>query len=149
MNEKQIRFRNQLCFPMYLYSKEVTGEYTKLLKKYNLTYTQYIVMMYLWYIDTSNLKEMSKALMLDPSTLSPLLGKLKAKGFVEKKRLDRDERNLVITLTQKGKDLRESVCGISRQVSARIGLSDEAAKQLQEITEKLLLNLRKQKKDDA
>lgn len=71
-----IRLRNQLCYPLYLCAKEVTRRYTPILEKLELTYTQYVVMMYLWEQDGCTVNQMSSALMLDPSTLTPLLKKL-------------------------------------------------------------------------
>ena len=68
-----LRLRNQLCFPLYLCSKEIVRRYGPMLDELNLTYTQYIVMMYFWEVGTSNAKELSRALLLDPSTLSPVL----------------------------------------------------------------------------
>lgn len=43
-----LKLENQLCFPLYLCSKEIIKKYTPLLNKVNLTYTQYLVMMYFW-----------------------------------------------------------------------------------------------------
>ena len=74
-----LKLRNQLCFPVYLCAKEITQRYAPFLEEIDLTYTQYIVMMYFWEKGESNMKEAGKALLLDPSTLTPLLNKLEKK----------------------------------------------------------------------
>ena len=71
-----LKLENQLCFPIYLCSKEIIRKYTPLLDKLNLTYTQYIVMLYLWEKGKGNVREIGKAILLDSSTLTPLLKKL-------------------------------------------------------------------------
>ena len=76
-----LKLENQLCFPIYLTAKELTRVYDKYLKELNLTYTQYIVMMYFWDKKKSNVKELSKTLIIDSSTLTPLLVKLENKLF--------------------------------------------------------------------
>ena len=71
-----LKLKNQLCYPIYLCSKEIIRRYTPFLKEINLTYTQYVVMMYFWEVKTSNVKEISKTLLIDSATLTPLLKKL-------------------------------------------------------------------------
>ena len=73
-----LALKNQLSFPLYLCSKEIIRKYTPMLEKLDLTYTQYIVMMYLWERKTSNVKDISQILLLDSGTLTPLLKKLEA-----------------------------------------------------------------------
>ena len=136
--DEAFRLQNQLCFPIYLASKEITGKYTQLLKQYDLTYTQYVVMMYFWNVGSSNLKEVSRALMLDCSTLSPLIKKLEDKGFLERKRSQQDERNLLISPTQKGLELKERTLGVTDEVKTFFDLSAEEIESLKSIVLKLL-----------
>ena len=77
-----LRLRNQLCFPLYLCSKEITRRYQPMLDKLNLSYTQYVVMMYFWEMGGGSAKDVSRALLLDPSTLTPVLKKLEQKGYL-------------------------------------------------------------------
>ena len=77
-----LKLKNQLCFPIYLCSKELIRKYTPLLKEFDLTYTQYIVMMYFWEKEKSNVKDIGKTIMLDSSTLTPLLKKLEKRGIL-------------------------------------------------------------------
>ena len=102
-----LTLKNQLCFPIYLCSKEIIRRYTPLLDDLDLTYTQYITMMYLWEHNTSNVKDISDALFLDSGTLTPLLKKLEAKEYITRTRSLKDERNLDVTITKKGLALRD------------------------------------------
>lgn len=150
VQDEAFRLQNQLCFPIYLASKEITGKYTQLLKQYDLTYTQYVVMMYFWNVGSSNLKEVSRALMLDCSTLSPLIKKLEDKGFLERKRSQQDERNLLISPTQKGLELKERTLGVTDEVKTFFDLSAEEIESLKSIVLKLLKkSLEKDDKTDV
>ena len=104
---EKIKLKNQLCFPIYLCSKEIIRKYTPVLDKLNLTYTQYIVMMYFWENKQSNVKELGKTLLLDSSTLTPLLKKLEAKGYLTRKKSTIDERNLVLEYVDMTKEIEE------------------------------------------
>ena len=136
-----LKLKNQLCFPIYLCSKEIIRKYTPLLNELNLTYTQYIVMMYFWEVEESNLKDLGKTLMLDSSTLTPLLKKLELKGYIERKRSFTDERNLVIKLTKEGISLRNKAIDIPSKMGKCINLSDSEAKTLYSLIYKVLLNV--------
>ena len=136
-----LKLKNQLCFPIYLCSKEIIRKYTPLLNEINLTYTQYIVMMYFWEVEESNLKDLGKTLMLDSSTLTPLLKKLELKGYIERKRSFTDERNLVIKLTKEGINLRNKAIDIPSKMGKCINLSDSDIKTLYSLIYKVLLNV--------
>ncbi|MBQ3431404.1 MAG: MarR family transcriptional regulator [Clostridia bacterium] len=137
-----LKIKNQLCFPLYLCSKEITRVYNEKLEKYNLTYTQYIVMIYFWEVKQSNLKEISKALMLDSSTLTPIIKKLENKGYVRRARSEQDERNLVITLTEAGEQIRVKAINIPEEVSKYVLLDAQEVEQLRNITFKIITALR-------
>ena len=100
-----LKLENQLCFPLYVCSKEVIRKYKPFLDKLDLTYTQYIAMMVLWERRETNVKEMGECLFLDSGTLTPLLKKLEQKGYIERHRSKEDERNLMITITDEGMKL--------------------------------------------
>lgn len=139
-----LKISDLLCFPLYLSAKEVTCMYNQKLKPLNLTYTQYIVMMYFWEVKCSNLKEISKTLMLDSSTLTPILKKLENKGFLQRARSCEDERHLHITLTEAGERLKEEALPIRDEVGKCVALDDEEKQQLQVITMKIIAKLREQ-----
>ena len=141
-----LTLKNQLCFPIYLCSKEIIRKYTPLLEKLDLTYTQYIVMMYFWEKETSNVKEISQALLLDSGTLTPLLKKLEAKGYISRVRSAKDERNLKVTITEKGLELRKKALSIPENISKCIDLSKEEAEMFYSLVYKALLNVLKEEK---
>lgn len=139
-----LKLGNQLCFPVYLCAKELTRKYGSLLEKIDLTYTQYVVMMYLWETKSSNVREMGKALMLDPSTLTPILKKLETKGFVKRERSADDERNLTLTLTEAGNALKDDALGIRGEMCGCIGLDVNEAETLYALTAKVINNIGKE-----
>jgi DNA-binding MarR family transcriptional regulator len=136
-----LKLKNQLCFPIYLCSKEIIRKYTPWLEEIDLTYTQYIVMMYFWEREKSNLKEIGKALLLDSSTLTPLLRKLENKGFITRVRSKIDERNLEIEITEKGRKLKNKAKSIPNKMKTCINLSKEEAFTLNSLICKVLMNV--------
>ena len=120
-----LKLQNQLCFPIYLLSKEIIKKYTPYLNEINLTYTQYVVMMYFWEKKKSNVKEISNILLIDSSTLTPLLKKLEQKGFIKRSRSTIDERNLSITITKEGEQLKEKAKVIPEKVGKCLNLSSD------------------------
>ena len=77
-----LKIENQLCFPLYVASKEIVRKYKPLLDILNLTYTQYIAMMVLWEKKEVTVSELGKALFLDSGTISPLIRKLQIKDEI-------------------------------------------------------------------
>ena len=146
MNSKYdaLFLKNQLCFPIYLCSKEIIRKYTPLLDELNLTYTQYIVMMYFWEKEKSNVKELGRALLLDSSTLTPLLKKLESKGYITRVRSTVDERNLDITITKEGMELRNKALSIPAKMGKCIDLTEDEAKILYNLVNKILINTQKE-----
>ncbi len=137
----ELKLENQLCFPIYLCSKEIINKYTPWLKEIDLTYTQYIVMMYFWEKEKSNVKDIGKALMLDSSTLTPLLKKLENKGYVTRVRSTIDERNLEVAITDKGKKLKNKALDIPNKMGKCINLSKEETTTLYSLIYKVLINV--------
>ncbi len=139
-----IQLKNQLCFPLYLCSKELIRRYSQLLSAVNLTYTQYIVMMYFWEKKKSNVKEIGKVLLLDSSTLTPLLKKLESKGFITRVRSTIDERNLDIEVTKKGMELRDKVLPIPEKMKKCVDLPEKDMIKFIEVIYKVLKNTQKE-----
>jgi DNA-binding MarR family transcriptional regulator len=139
-----LTLKNQLCFPIYLCSKEIIRRYTPLLDDLDLTYTQYITMMYLWEHNTSNVKDISDALFLDSGTLTPLLKKLEAKEYITRTRSLKDERNLDVTITNKGLALRDKALSVPCEMGKCINLSEEEVKTLYSLMYKIVGNLSKE-----
>lgn len=133
-----LKIQNQLCFPLYACAREVVKRYTPFLDEIDLTYTQYIVMMVLWEKRSVTVKELGNTLFLDSGTLTPLLKKLEVKGFISRKRSEADERNLIVTITPEGEDLREKAVEIPGKMSQCVALEPEEAMTLYQILYKLL-----------
>ena len=111
-----LKLENQLCFPLYACSKEITRRYKPFLSKLDLTYTQYITMMVLWENRELSVKELGDKLFLDSGTLTPLLKKLESKGYLTRNRSVKDERNLIIKITDKGMALREEALAVPQEI---------------------------------
>lgn len=120
-----LKLENQLCFPLYACSKEITRRYNPFLSKLDLTYTQYITMMVLWEARELSVKELGDKLFLDSGTLTPLLKKLEAKGYLTRNRSVKDERNLIIKITDKGMALREEALAVPQEIRSCISLTDD------------------------
>ena len=103
----QLKLENQLCFPLYACAKEITRRYVPLLEPYNLTYTHYIVMMVLWEKGELTVTELGKALSLDSGTLTPVLKKLEANGYVKRRLSSDHERSVLASPTDTGCDLQK------------------------------------------
>lgn len=137
-NYDNLKLENQLCFPLYACSKEITRRYKPVLDKMDLTYTQYICMMVLWDKEKINVKELGEYLFLDSGTLTPVLKKLEAKGFVKRDRSKEDERNLVISITDKGRKLKEKAIDVPEEIGKCVKLSREEVENLYKTLYKLL-----------
>ena len=141
---ESLSLKNQLCFPIYLCSKEIIRKYTPILDELDLTYTQYIVMMYFWETGKSNLKDIGKTLLLDSSTLTPLLKKLEKKGYVTRVRSTIDERNLEIELTEKGEELKTKAMEVPKKIEKCIDVTEEEAQVLYKLMYKIIINTQKE-----
>ncbi len=138
MNDDTLKLKNQLCFPLYACAKEVVKKYSPLLDAIGLTYTQYIAMMVLWEKKSMNVKSLGEHLYLDSGTLTPLLKKMEAQGLVMRKRAEKDERNVIVSITKKGEELKAKAYQIPEQMSACISLPPEEAKMLYQLLYKVL-----------
>ena len=108
---------NQLCFLVYRLHRGITDLYRPILGELGLTYPQYLVLLVLWEDSRLTVSQLGDRLHLDSGTLSPLLKRLEAAGFVERRRAEADERSVEVSLTKKGLALRSK----ARTVPATIG----------------------------
>ncbi len=138
MADTVLKLENQLCFPLYAASKEVVKRYKPLLDPLGLTYTQYIAMMVLWEQRSINVKSLGRHLYLDSGTLTPLLKKMELQGWVTRNRDLKDERNVIVTLTEEGEKLKAAAAHIPLEMSKCISLSPQEAKQLYGLLYKVL-----------
>ena len=137
---ESMKLANQLCFPLYAASRNVTNLYTPWLKPLGLTYTQYVVFLVLWEKDGISVTEIGEKLMLDNGTLSPMLKKMEEAGYLTRSRCRKDDRVVEIKLTEKGKALQEKAGDIPQKVADCIDLPAEKAQLLYELLYELLRN---------
>lgn len=133
-----LKIENQLCFPLYACSKEIIRQYKPFLDKIGLTYTQYITMMVLWENRSMTVKELGSHLYLDSGTLTPLLKKLEAKGLLTRSRSNKDERNLIVSVTEEGMALRDNALFVPQEMAKCVSLTPEEAGFLYRILYKIL-----------
>lgn len=153
-----LQLDKQFCFPIYAASNLIQRVYRPLLEPLGLTYPQYLVMMVLWEEDGVPVKELSRRLLLESGTLSPLLRRLQSQRLVKKASDAGDRRRVRITLTAKGRALRTQaeavpqalVCRLLQQGGAAAGARVEGLReQMQQLVAGLDLALREAAPDAA
>ena len=118
-----LQLDRQVCFALAVASRSVIGLYRPLLDPMGLTHPQYLVMLALWEESPLSVKQLSNLLQLDPGTLSPLLKRLEAAGYLTRGRDPRDERSLAVELTSSGRALREEALKIPPAIIDRLGMT--------------------------
>ena len=137
-NYDSLKLKNQLCFPLYACSKEITRQYREFLEPLDLTYPQYIVLMVLWEYNECSVKSLGDILYLDSGTLTPVLKTLEKKGFITRRRFTKDERVLIVTITDAGLALRDEVLKFPRVEAINSKLTSDETAALYRILYKLL-----------
>ncbi|MFV0441066.1 MAG: MarR family winged helix-turn-helix transcriptional regulator [Lachnospirales bacterium] len=115
-----LKLDNQLCFSLYALSREIIKLYPEFLRKYNLTYTQYITMLGMWELEKTSFKNLGKKLHLDSGTLTPVLKKLEALGLVVKYRDKDDDRMVIVELTKEALALKEEITEVPEGVYCKL-----------------------------
>jgi DNA-binding MarR family transcriptional regulator len=128
--EDLLALDRQVCFALAVASRSVIALYRPLLEPMGITHPQYLVMLALWEESPLSVKQLSGLLRLDPGTLSPLLKRLEAIGYLTRRRDPRDERALAVELTEEGRALRAQALLVPPAIMARLGLSVEELKVL-------------------
>ena len=117
-----LALEEQVCFALSVAARGVVAVYRPLLEPMGLTHPQYLVMLALWQYAPLSVRRLGELLQLDPGTLSPLLKRLEAIGYLRRERNAADERSLAITLTPTGQALRVRAEQIPPAVVERLGL---------------------------
>ena len=141
--QESLKLQNQLCFPLYVIAKEITGLYRPFLDELDITYPQYLVMMVLWENDGLPVNHIGEKLYLDSGTLTPLLKRLEGKGFIERKRKKEDERVVEVFITEPGKALRTKACEIPEKIYKKIDVSQQDWIDLKKSVQKILNKIEK------
>ncbi|HAS8559239.1 TPA: MarR family transcriptional regulator [Vibrio vulnificus] len=140
-SEAQLLLENQICFPLYSAANAVIRAYRPLLEALDLTYSQYLVLLVLWQQNGINVKDLGAKLHLDSGTLTPLLKRLEAKGIVERRRGQTDERVRELFLTEAGRALKQQAQRVPQNMLCRIDLSIDELVTLKSLCEKVLEKL--------
>jgi MarR family transcriptional regulator, organic hydroperoxide resistance regulator len=119
-----------LCFAIYSTSHAFNRVYQPLLRELDLTYPQFIAMVLLWAQDGQTVGDLGRQLFLQSNTLTPMLKRLEALGYIRRNRDSADERQVRINLTEAGRKLRLRASDIVRCVRSATGLGDRQAKAL-------------------
>jgi DNA-binding MarR family transcriptional regulator len=136
-----LRLSKQLCFATYAASHAFSRFYKPLLEPFGLTYPQYLVLLVLWENDNLTVKDIGRQLYLDSGTLTPLLKRLEAAGIVQRSRDADDERQVRITLTEKGHSLQGPIAEAYPSVVCGTGLEAKEFDALREQLEKMRQSL--------
>lgn len=123
--ENPLALDQQVCFALAIASRSVIALYRPLLEPMGLTHPQYLVMLALWEKEPLRVADLARLLELDPGTLSPLLKRLEAAGYLRRERDPRDERALAVVLTEKGRALRDDAEAIPPAIVERLGMPVE------------------------
>ncbi|WP_246551611.1 MarR family winged helix-turn-helix transcriptional regulator [Miltoncostaea oceani] len=131
------RVEDQLCFAIYAASRAVTSLYRPMLERLGLTYPQYLVMLALWEEDGVAVGDLAQALALDYGTLSPLLKRMEVAGLINRRRRADDERAVLVTLTERGRELDACATEIPSAIADGMGLDAEGISRLRDALQQL------------
>ncbi|WP_374983275.1 MarR family winged helix-turn-helix transcriptional regulator [Streptomyces fradiae] len=129
-DEELLRLDQQVCFSLHAATRAFNGVYRVALKELGLTYPQYLVMLVLWEHGELPVKRIGEHLRLDSGTLSPLLKRLEAAGYVERRRSPEDERSVTVRPTESGTALRERALDVPRRMARVTGMDLDEVRDL-------------------
>ncbi|MDT0176410.1 MarR family transcriptional regulator [Enterobacter sp. BRE11] len=129
-NDKKVKtapllVNQQLCFALYSANLAMNKVYRQLLSQVDLTYPQYLVMLVLWAQDDLTVSEIGEQLFLDSATLTPLLKRLESAGLINRQRSRQDERQVVVTLTEQGRELQSQASAIPEAIQCATACDDK------------------------
>lgn len=122
-DEPSFRLDEQLCFAVYSTAHAFNRLYKPKLDALGITYPQFLVLSILWRTEPQTVGSLGDLLLLDSSTLTPLLKRLETAGFVRRTRSTRDERVVDVTLTPEGQALRDRAWSIPPEIAEATGES--------------------------
>ncbi len=131
------KLNEQVCYSLYSTSRAITQAYKSLLEPLNLTYPQYVVMMALWEEDGLIISKIADFTGIGNATLSPLLKRLEANGYIERCSQGNDERQKLVALTSAGRALGKKAQKASELALCATGLSDREARKLMSLCDSI------------
>ncbi|MDF2891507.1 MAG: ohrR [Clostridia bacterium] len=136
-----LKLENQLCFSIYAASRAITKVYRPFLERLGITYPQYLVMLVLWEKDKITLKDLCKKLYLDSGTLTPLLKRLETMDMVKRVRSSEDERVLCVSITDKGRNMKQEAIKIPECILGSLNTDVRALANLKNEVDQLLIDI--------
>ncbi|AOP54002.1 MarR family winged helix-turn-helix transcriptional regulator [Brevibacterium aurantiacum] len=119
-----LALESQICFALAVASRGVISAYRSVLEPINLTHPQYLVMLALWQHERLPVRKIAELLRLEAATVSPLIKRLEALDYVEKRRSSHDERIVEVSLTETGAKLRKTAEAIPGQMMAKLDMGE-------------------------
>lgn len=139
---EQLKLDNQLCFPFYSISRLIIRRYQPLLDELALTYPQYLAMLVLWENDDQPVNDIAKRLFLQTNTVTPLLKRMENQGIITRSKSDTDERKVIVSLTEKGAEMKLKAAEIPFKLTEGVELPDLDLKQLHQVLYQILDQLK-------
>ncbi|WP_298891372.1 MarR family transcriptional regulator [uncultured Serinicoccus sp.] len=135
----QLALDQQICLPLYAASRAVTRRYAELLVEVGLTYPQYLTLLALWdSAEPLSVRDLGARLHLDSGTLTPLLKRMETSGLVERVRDGRDERRVLVSVTDEGWHLRDRVADVPQRLAGGMGMTEEQARSLRSLLDTVI-----------
>ncbi len=144
MIEEAFKLDNQLCFRLYTASRLLTQAYHPLLSEYGLTYPQYLVLLVLWEKDAQPVNDIARRLFLETNTVTPLLQRMEKEGVLNRRKGENDARQMIVSLSRKGKLLRKKLSGVPFSVGNAVlcdSVTPESTPELFRMLDGIILNL--------
>ena len=142
----ELLLENQLCFRLYTASRLVTQAYHPLLSEHGLTYPQYLVLLVLWENDSQPVNDIARRLYLETNTVTPLLQRMEKEDIVVRTRGDKDARQMIVSLTEKGRGLQDKLAGVPLTVGNAVlcdSVTPETAPELFRMLDDIIAKLSK------
>jgi DNA-binding MarR family transcriptional regulator len=130
MGDETTGLEQMICFELYAASRAMTGLYRPALDALGITYPQYAALRVIWHHGAITVGDLGRALDLDSGTLSPLLKRLEAQGFVTRERGTHDERTVTVRPTAEGAELRHRVADLPHRLACAVDLTGDEFAQL-------------------
>ncbi len=144
MINEEFKLDNQLCFRLYTASRLLTQAYHPLLSDHGLTYPQYLVLLVLWEKDAQPVNDIAKRLHLETNTVTPLLQRMEKEGILIRNKGEKDARQMIVSLTRKGKELRKKLTDVPSTVGEAViceSVTKETAPELFRMLDDIILKL--------
>ena len=144
MIQEEFKLDNQLCFRLYTASRLLTQVYHPLLSGHGLTYPQYLVLLVLWEKDAQPVNDIAKRLFLETNTVTPLLQRMEKEGVLVRRRSEKDGRQMIVSLTRKGKELQKKLSAVPSTVGNTVicdSVTPETAPELARMLDDMITKL--------